>query len=252
MKGGFMVILMIVWFFYSILFVYGAKIDNYSIVDIAWGPAFALYIWLNYWNQSNFPILLPILISLWALRLGLHISIRNFGKPEDARYTKMRASWGQHQKINAYLKVFMLQGLLMMIIAYAATKSIQPLRSSSLMLMGLLIFTLGLGFETIADEQLRRFVKTKKPGQVMQSGLWKYTRHPNYFGEATLWWGIFIIALSYNAPIFSIISPLTITVLVRYVSGVPLLEDKYKDNPQFQAYAKKTSVFIPMFPKKGL
>lgn len=240
--------------YFSTLFVIAQiKRDN-SIVDMAWGPGFALVAIAVYLVGDLTPIL-PLVITLWALRLFLHISQRNLKKPEDFRYQEMRKAWGKHQALNAFFKVFMLQGVLLFIVVFSAISAtsiaLEPSAISGLLTgLGLGIFVFGLGFEAIGDEQLRRFVKIKKPGEVMTTGLWRYTRHPNYFGEATLWWGIYLIALAYGAPWWTIFSPLTITLLVRYISGVPLLEKKYENNPAFKAYAAKTSVFIPLPPKK--
>lgn len=236
--------------FFTLIFIWAQILNNNSIVDMAWGPSFVVASWSVFYFAGDKPILIPILITVWALRLFLHISRRNIGKPEDYRYVNMRKNWGDHPRINAFFKVFMLQGVLMISILFASISSGDTLQSANLRVIGVLVFAFGLLFESIGDEQLRQFVKTKKSGDVMTSGLWKYTRHPNYFGEATLWWGNYLIALAYGAPIWVIFSPIIITVLVRFVSGVPLLEKRYESNEAFQIYAKKTSVFIPCIPKK--
>lgn len=239
-------------YFFTLFVVAQLKRDN-SIVDMAWGPGFAL-VAIAVYLLGALPLVLPVVITLWALRLFFHITRRNLKKPEDFRYQEMRKAWGKHPVINAFFKVFMLQGVLLFIVVFAAisakTTLIAPASlANGLLWLGLGIFAFGLGFEAIGDEQLRRFILIKKPGEVMTTGLWRYTRHPNYFGEATLWWGIYLIALAYGAPWWTVFSPLTITVLVRYISGVPLLEKKYENNAAFKAYAAKTSVFIPRPPK---
>ena len=118
--------------------------------------------------------------------------------------------------------------------------------------LGLLVWIIGFVFESVADAQLRNFIKTKKSKdkKIMDEGLWKYSRHPNYFGEVTMWWGIFLISVGTNYWPVTIISPVTITYLILKVSGVPLLEKKYQDDPDFRKYAKKTSIFFPLPPKK--
>lgn len=234
-------------YFTSLFIVAQMKGDN-SIVDMAWGPGFALVAIAVYFT-SGLPLVIPSLITLWALRLFFHIAQRNLKKPEDFRYQEMRKAWGDRQMLNAFIRVFLLQGVLLFVVVFSAISAKMTLLNPVLMWLGVAVFVFGLLFETIGDEQLRRFVKTKKPGQVMTTGLWRYTRHPNYFGEATLWWGIYMVALAYGSPWWTLFSPLTITILVRYISGVPLLEKKYQDNAAFQAYAAKTSVFIPMPPK---
>ena len=118
-------------------------------------------------------------------------------------------------------------------------------------LLGLVIWITGFIFESVGDKQLAVFLKNPdNRSKVIQSGLWKYTRHPNYFGEATMWWGIFVLALSVPLGWSGIISPLTITFMLLFVSGVPMLEKKMMENPEFREYAKVTSKFIPWFPKK--
>ncbi len=119
--------------------------------------------------------------------------------------------------------------------------------------IGLFIWIIGFLFQSIGDYQLKQFVSNREnKGRIIKSGLWKYTRHPNYFGEATMWWGIFVIGLnpSSNAGLYGIFSPLIITYMLLFVSGVPMLEKKYKDNEEFQKYAKVTNKFVPWFPKK--
>ena len=118
-------------------------------------------------------------------------------------------------------------------------------------IIGLLIWIIGFIFESLGDKQLKNFISDKRnKGHIMKQGLWKYTRHPNYFGEATMWWGIFIISISSKSGIYGIASPIVITFMLLFVSGVPMLERHYKDNKEFQAYALVTSKFIPWFSKK--
>ncbi len=266
---------MAIFFLYSALFSVGiftffyviALIkDNYSLVDIFWGLSFVLLMVFNtvlaivlgtfHWTMLVF----SLAIAVWGLRLSLYIGRRNLGKPEDFRYQNMRKKWGdKFPRLQAYLKVFITQAvfhyilasLIIFVHAYPVT-TVTPMRTA-LMGLGVMVFIVGFSFETIGDAQLKTFKKNpKNKGKVMQSGLWKYTRHPNYFGEALLWWGFFILALALAEPIvlIGVVSPLTINWLLRYVSGVPLLEKRYQDDPDFQAYAKKTPIFIPWLPKK--
>jgi steroid 5-alpha reductase family enzyme len=147
----------------------------------------------------------------------------------------------------------MLQGALMLVIAYPIIMNNATDTGSLTILeiIGLAIWIVGFIFEALGDKQLKDFIGDKKnKGHIMKKGLWKYTRHPNYFGEATMWWGIFIITLSSKSGIVGIVSPIVITLLLLYVSGVPMLEEHYKDNKEFQAYAKYTSIFIPLVTKK--
>lgn len=236
------------WFIFSIL-----KKRN-DIADIAWGIGYivlCVYYFLYFPNQARH-LLLYSLVLLWGLRLSIHIALRNKGKSEDYRYKKWRQEWGKIFYLRSYLQIYLLQGVLLLIIISPITLASSQIQSSLnyLDLLGLSIWIVGFFFETVGDYQLSQFIKTKQPGQIMTSGLWQYTRHPNYFGEVTMWWGIFIITLTSPISIFGIIGPLTITFLILFVSGVPMLEEKYKDNPKFQEYSNKTSKFFPLPPKK--
>jgi steroid 5-alpha reductase family enzyme len=117
---------------------------------------------------------------------------------------------------------------------------------------GILVWFTGFVFQAVGDYQLSQFVKTKQPGQIMQTGLWKYSRHPNYFGEIAMWWGIWLMVATLSFGIWAIISPLTITYLLAFVSGVPMLEAKYKGNPAFEAYKNRTPALFPWWPKKEI
>ena len=239
-------------YFTTFFIVAQVKHDN-SIVDIGWGLGFVILswvLWLN--NSSGLRWIIPILVSIWGLRLSYHIFKRNHGKPEDFRYVDMRKKWGERQKINAFFKVFMLQGVLQYIVAMTIISYGSEIRHILLVYLGVGIFVLGFIFESVGDKQLKVFKKNpQNKGKLIETGLWKYTRHPNYFGEATLWWGIFLVGIGLSAPWFSFIGAATITYLVRYISGVPLLENKYANRPDFIAYKEKTPVFIPFIGKRG-
>ncbi len=234
------------------------SIKNNSIVDIGWGPGFIIItlVMLLYTADYNLPDFVTLaVITLWGLRLAAHIFARNAGKPEDFRYANWRRQWGKKQPWIAFYKIFMLQGFVMVIVALPIIFSFS---SSSNQLTwinytGLGLFLFGFIFESIGDYQLKRFKSDKKnKGKVIQSGLWKYTRHPNYFGEAVLWWGIYFLCFGSGYEFITLVSPVTISLLLRFGSGVPMLEEKYKDREDFQAYASKTPVFIPFIGKKGL
>jgi len=239
-------------FFTGFFLVAQWKKDN-SIVDIGWGLGFVVLscvLWLNTPNLQR--LIIPIMVSVWGLRLSYHIFRRNVGKPEDFRYVAMRKKWGDHQVINAFFKVFMLQGVLQFIVAMTIITYGDTVDNGVLVVVGVLVFIFGLTFESVGDHQLKVFkAKPENKGKLIDIGLWKHTRHPNYFGEATLWWGIFLTGIGLGAPWYSAIGALTITYLVRFVSGVPLLEEKYKDRPDFIAYKKKTPVFVPFIGKRG-
>ncbi len=244
-------------FYYFILFFIGQLMKNNSIVDIAWGMGFiilALYSLFHLSEVGPKNVLIVALIVFWGLRLSYHVAKRNLGKPEDRRYLEMRKHWGDSfPLLKAFFGVYMVQLILMYLIALPIL--LINLKANAginyLDIIGISVWLLGYIFESVGDAQLAHFIKKpENKGKIMTSGLWQYTRHPNYFGEATMWWGISILAISVPLGWIGLISPILITFLLVFVSGVPLLENKYKDRPDFIIYKKKTSMFIPWFPKK--
>jgi steroid 5-alpha reductase family enzyme len=238
-----------VWFIISLI-----KKRN-DVADIAWGLGFVLICFYIYLTQPLSPIstLVYSLVSLWGLRLAIHIYLRSKDKAEDFRYKKWRDEWGSSFLIRSYLQVYVLQGFFMLLIGLPILIAglAPPQYFNAFSIVGLLMWLIGFAFEAIGDYQLSIFIKTKKnKTDIMQTGLWRYTRHPNYFGEVLLWWGIFIIILPLPNGFWGIISPLTITFLLLKVSGIPMLEAKYKDNVLFQEYKRRTSAFFPMPPRK--
>ena len=246
----------IVFVYFFTLFIIGTLLKNNSIVDIGWGIGFVILAWILLFLRLPLSLVrtsITLLVSLWGLRLFYHILKRNHGKPEDFRYVAFREAWGKWAVPRAFLQVYMLQGALMFLIALPFILLEQEAKAvnTPLFVLGLIVFATGFAFESIGDAQLKAFLKkTENRGKIMTSGLWRYTRHPNYFGEATLWWGIFLLALSGGVTPFAVIGPVTITLLLLFVSGVPLLERSMKDKPGYAQYAEMTSIFIPWFPKK--
>ncbi len=227
-----------------------------DVADVAWGTGFivtAITAVVLSESITQRGMLVMSLVVLWGVRLAVHIYMRNRGKPEDRRYRKWREEWGRHAVIRAYLQLFLFQGLLMIIISLPVTFIILfgqgPVGLVDM--LGLFIWVTGYLFETVGDYQLLMYKSDPaNKGKIMTRGLWSYTRHPNYFGEVTLWWGMYIIALSVPQGWATILGPLTITFLILKVSGIPLLEEKYKDNPEFQAYRRRTSAFFPLPTRK--
>jgi steroid 5-alpha reductase family enzyme len=247
---------LIVFVYFLVFFLVAQVIKNNSIVDMGWGAGFVLLALIILISQGAYVernLLMTLLVTIWGGRLTYYIVKRNWGKPEDFRYAKWRQEWGRWLVPRAFLQVFMLQGLLMLVIGYPivlVNANPQP-ELNFFDYAGLLVWIIGFIFESVGDKQMAEFKKDPaNKGHVIKSGLWKYSRHPNYFGEATMWWGIFLLALSVPSGLSAVISPLVITLLLLFVSGVPMLERKYKDNPEFQAYAKVTSKFFPWFPKQ--
>ncbi len=246
----------IIFLYFFLFFIAGTVTRNNGVVDIGWGIGFVVVAWLMLLLRLPFSLArltMTLLITLWGVRLFAHILKRNLGKPEDFRYANFRKDWGKWVIPRAFLQVYMLQGLFMLMISLPVIllEGAQPLKYPWLYGVGIVIFALGFGYEAIGDAQLRHFLKepTNK-GKIMDQGLWRYTRHPNYFGEATLWWGIFLIAIGGGATLLTVISPVTITLLLLFVSGVPMLERAMKNRPGYAQYAAKTSIFFPWFPKQ--
>lgn len=235
---------------FVITFLLAVLIRNNSIVDILWGLGFVLIALIGYTLAPVTIVtqLVLIYVSLWGLRLAVHIGLRNWGKSEDFRYAQMRIAWGKHWVIRSFFQIYLVQWILMqlvslpIILAMAGTFTISPV----LMYIGMAIWFTGFFFEAVGDYQLTQFKKKKSSkGKLMKTGLWSLTRHPNYFGEATLWWGIALLGygVSHNPLVF--LGPLTIDFLLLYVSGIPLLEAKYQGRSDWAAYTKKTPAFFP-------
>ena len=196
--------------------------------------------------------LVNILTLVWGLRLAIYIFVRHSGKGEDYRYKEMREGWGNNVALMGLLKVFLPQAIVMFIIAFPIL-AINCFPHDGFRLtdiIGGLIWLKGFYFEAVGDQQMFNYKKNpNNKGKVMNQGLWKYTRHPNYFGEATMWWGIFIIAIPSGYWWISVLSPIVITLLIIKVTGVELLEKKYANNPEYQQYIKTTNSFLPWFPR---
>ena len=248
---------LVLFIYFNIIFIVAQILKNNSIVDSFWGPGFlvvAVYTFLQQESIGLRSIIVTSAILLWSIRLFLHITIRNWNKPEDYRYINFRKKWGTTlPTLKAYFHVFMLQGVLLYIVSLpiiiANTSGNVDLTLISY--LGIILWIIGYYFEVVGDKELKDFKGNKEnKGKLMTEGLWSYTRHPNYFGEATLWWGIFLMSISSLDQIFIIISPITITFLLLFVSGVPMLERKYKDRPDFIEYSKRTNKFFPWFPKE--
>ncbi|GAB4344996.1 MAG: DUF1295 domain-containing protein [Candidatus Abyssubacteria bacterium] len=229
-----------------------------SIVDIFWGLGFVLIAWLSfvqtdgYWGRK---ILIALLTTVWGLRLAIHIALRNRGKVEDPRYGSMREKHGSGFWWISLFTVFTLQALLLWVISLVVQVgqlSSVPARLVWLDILGASVWLIGFFFETVGDWQLARFTADPaNKNKVLTKGLWALTRHPNYFGETLVWWGLFFIALATPYGLWTIISPLLITFLLLRVSGVPLLEETMlAAQPGYREYVKNTSPFIPWFSKK--
>jgi steroid 5-alpha reductase family enzyme len=231
---------------------------NASIIDIFWGPGFLLvggvYTLASPDGYTGRQVMVMALVAAWALRLGGYILLRNAGHGEDFRYQKMRENAGEAFWWRSLLSVFLLQGALLWIISaplLAAVHSDDPGSLGVTDYAGAAVWAFGFGFEAIGDWQLAQFKRdpTHK-GKVMDHGLWRYTRHPNYFGEAVLWLGYFIIAAGTDWGWVTVFSPALMTFLLLRVSGVAMLERAMtKRRPGYEEYIRRTSAFVPWRPR---
>jgi steroid 5-alpha reductase family enzyme len=247
----------IVFIFMTFMFVMAQLLKNNSIVDIVWGIGFILISFMLLLSKAytdHKDIILSLMILVWGFRLAFHIYSRSRGKEEDFRYAQWRKEWGNNAVLYAFIKVFMLQGIIML---FVALPIIVELNSDNdelnlFSFIGVTIFSIGLLFESIGDYQLYGFNKNpENKGRIIKSGLWKYTRHPNYFGEALLWWGIAIFTIGSEVWIISFIGPLILNLLLVFISRIPMLKKKYQGNKEWEAYKNVTPAFIPIIGRKG-
>lgn len=249
---GFVILLMMV-----IVWLISLRLKNSSIVDIFWGTGFVICAWVYFsLTPDGFlarRLLLCLLVTIWGLRLSLYILWRNWKKPEDFRYHKWRQEAGASWWWRSFFKVFLLQGFLMWIISIpllAAQASASPGRLVLLDNLAALVWAVGFFFEAVGDFQLARFKAVpENKGKVMDKGVWRYTRHPNYFGDAAQWWGYWLLAAAAGGW-WSIYSPLLMTFLLLRVSGVALLEKTLETRPAYRDYIERTSAFFPLPPRR--
>ncbi len=232
-------------------------VKNASIVDIVWGAGFAItavVLAVSVDGNSGRQILLAIMVGVWGMRLALYLAKRNIGHGEDWRYKAMRKKKGSKFGLISLVTVFGLQGVLMWTVSLPvmfgnADKSpgVGPIS-----VMGILVWIVGFGFESTGDAQLAKFKKEPaNAGKVMDKGLWSLTRHPNYFGDACLWWGIGIVGAETGSGVIGFIGPVVMTFFLLKVSGVPMLERSlHKRRVGYDEYVARTSGFLPRPPKK--
>lgn len=242
---GFLACYMTAWFVVSLI-----KKRN-DVADVAWGLGFILLAWGSFWwtgNMTERAFLVDILVTVWGLRLAMHISRRHHGKPEDHRYATWRMTWGKWFVLRSFFQIYVLQGALLYLVALPVlVVNIEASSGFSVLDgVGIVVWMIGFYFESRGDAELAEFLKdSSHKGKLLRTGLWSYSRHPNYFGEVTMWWGIWLFALSVPGGWLSMLGPLTITVLILKVSGIPLLELKMSEHPDFVSYQKATNKFFP-------
>lgn len=231
-------------------------VGDASVADIFWGLGFVGLGWLS-WSIERGSIMIPILITLWGIRLALHIGIRNYSKGPDFRYEKMRKQNPSTWWWWSFFKVFLLQAMLLLVIGLVviegASQHTSPTKHIVFIAIGIAIAIVGLLYESLADYQLVRFKSLRrqgatKEGSILDTGLWKYSRHPNYFGEFVFWWGVFLTTISISNSYWTVISPLLISFLLLKVSGVTMLEKGMLERrPAYADYTAETPSFFPRF-----
>ena len=236
----------------AILWFVSVRIKDVSIVDLFWGTGFVVIAWVSLAIQgqpSSRVLLLSLCTTIWGLRLSLYLAIRNHGRPEDYRYAAMRQRRGESFWWSSLFLVFWLQAAVMWVVALPI--QVGSTSASGMILLnwiGVVIWAVGFLFEAVGDYQLARF--KRRGGVVLDQGLWRYTRHPNYFGNALIWWGITLIALEPKYW-WAFISPVLMTFLLLKVSGVALLERSLSErSAEYRDYMRRTSSFIPLPPRR--
>jgi steroid 5-alpha reductase family enzyme len=242
----------------TILWITSIVLRNVSIVDIFWGLGFVItniFYFLSAPGNPSRKIILLVLVSIWGLRLSLYLLWRNAGKGEDFRYREFRKRYGERRYWwVSFFQTFLLQGILMWLISAPLLGANFAGSETSPMILdfaGCALWLTGIIFEAGGDYQLAKFRSDpSKKGKVLNTGFWKYTRHPNYFGDSAVWWGYGLICIAAGS-YFPAAGSLLMTALIIKVSGVALLEKSlHQQKPEYKEYARSTSAFIPWFPKK--
>ena len=261
---GLVVPLMFTYAYFTIIFIIATAIKNNSIVDIGWGMGFVVGSWLTLFVTENPTILSYVIvgfITVWGVRLSARLLRRNYGKPEDFRYAQWREEWGDKVVIIAFFRVFMVQGIINFVVGSASYTVIKYNQFSIgsnhqyLVYLALLIAFVGLFFEVVGDEQLRRHI-AKGSRTLLQTGLWSITRHPNYFGEILIWIGLYAsgITLIFTNSVnpfyylLLIISPVLMTTVLIKVS-TPLLEKNMEKYASWEEYTKRVPMIFPWAKK---
>jgi steroid 5-alpha reductase family enzyme len=237
---------------FAILWVVSLRLENASIADVAWGPGILVIGLTYYFTSDGFPpraLLTLALLAAWAIRLSTHLGVRTRLRGEDDRYVTWRDQYEDTWWLISLFKIFLLQAIVAWIVSlpiYFAIVSLAPGSLTVLDYAGVLLFVAGLVFESVGDEQLRRFRDDRSNrGQVLDTGLWRYTRHPNYFGEALLWWGFGLIGVA-TGGIPGLLGPALLTYLLIYVSGIARLEAALVEKPGYIHYAGRTPALLPL------
>jgi len=241
-----------------LLWLWSLKLRDVSIVDVAWGADGALVAMVTFFMAQGPPsrrLLLTAMATIWGLRLAIHIGWRKRGSGEDFRYAAMREEHGEAFPLRSLFSVFLLQAFLIWAIStpvMVGQAASSPDHLTVLDYLGLGVWIAGFLMEALADWQLRAFLsRPDSSGRVMDQGLWRYSRHPNYFGDSLIWWGIFLVAASTPVGWITVFSPILMTWFLMKVSGVPMLERSLAERREgYREYMERTSSFVPWPPKE--
>jgi steroid 5-alpha reductase family enzyme len=258
--AGFVAVLpwtaLIVVLAFGVTFLVARHVGKHAVIDITWGLGFALIGLVAYplrTGDDGRALLALALVSLWALRLATHLWLRSLGRGEDRRYEAVLSRASGNRDRYALQRVYLPQAAIMWFVSLPLQVVMftqAPL--GWLAWVGVMVFVAGLFFEAVGDWQLQRFRDDgASQGKVLDTGLWRYTRHPNYFGDTVVWWGIFLVCADGGPGWFTILSPLAMTYLLVKRTGKPLLEqDMAERRPAYADYVRRTSGFVPRPPRQ--
>jgi steroid 5-alpha reductase family enzyme len=250
----------------TLAFLASRVVKRHAVIDVFWGAGFAVVLLesLAYFHANatttlfhhglSSKLIASALVVIWALRLSIYLALRQRGQSEDPRYVAiLRGRIGNDGLLQAYGKVYLLQGGLLFFVSLPLQWLATATHFNHFLLgVGVVLVAVGLFFEAVGDAQLRRFIANpSNAGKTMNQGLWAWTRHPNYFGDAVVWWGFFAVCLATSRGWLFVLSPLAMTYLLTRVSGKPMLERKLKKTREgYAEYVANTSAFFPRPPKK--
>ena len=232
----------------------GARIGRHNVVDVTWGGGFVLIALIaaatgtgDAWRR----VLLLVLVGVWGLRLAVHVFRRSRGHGEDPRYTELLSKATGNTTLYALRKIYLTQAVALWFVSLPLQVSAVAHGSVvAVVVLGVLVWMLGLTFEAVGDAQLKAFkADASNKGKIMDRGLWSWTRHPNYFGDSAVWWGLFLVSASAWPGVFTLLSPIAMTYFLVFATGARLLERSMEKRPGYREYQQRTSYFLPRPPK---
>ncbi|MFE3447155.1 DUF1295 domain-containing protein [Nocardia sp. NPDC059180] len=243
----------------AVTYLVARRLGRYNVVDVTWGLGFVLVAMVAAAIGDGSPVrkaLMLALVAIWGLRLSLHLQRRTAGRGDDPRYVALLDRHGQRPS-TALARIFLPQGLTQWLVSLPVQVSAAADATSGVgwvaVGVGVLVWSVGIAFEAVGDYQLTRFrANPRNRGRVMDRGLWAWTRHPNYFGDCCVWWGIWLVAASSWPGVLTIVAPLAMTYLLVYGTGARLLEHTMRDRPGYRDYQRRTAYFFPMPPRRRL